>query len=462
MPEGHSRHRHHRDNSVSREDPMSRSHHSHGHHNRHYHTKSSRETTSQKVLNENDMTTIRMGKLIVDMRKDDQNNADELESYINVLNIGIGVDLRKIFNGVVLGALSIMFNMLSIQEQNGTYKYDPSRYNNESISDKLDKYFEEDVESLEKEINSQLSQCSASSVTRSSQSESVSESVSGSTNHRHHRHHSTSNQNTINNSTSRSSSVHKEMKKEEEEEEVKPVVIDDMYTLKLVNQMENGSIETSQKETENQIVLNNNPISNTANHIDSDEDDEDGPQLPGLNTRLPTQEAIQQVMDKLEEEKKPVYKRPEWMLYPLKPEERAVDPTKIKAHGFTTGNTSSGIDMSWFETPKAGNNHLGSNGTQKMIGPSFGPHPSKPNPLDEEKKKKMEAIYNNYENQRGESLLAIHQREMKNKKGQKKEKIGLANIYDRVGGNKQLNQLLASSADFHDRFGPAQFSQGSL
>ena len=113
-------------------------------------------------------------------------------------------------------------------------------------------------------------------------------------------------------------------------------------------------------------------------------------------------------------------------------------------------------DPTWFETGEEREKRLKKEMMDQTLG-LYQKKPAQPKTAEQlEEEKEHERAFNEAQMNRGESLFAIHQQKMLEKKGQKGKK-GLEGLER----NGQLRDLLSNVGSFKSKFGPPQYTKGT-
>ena len=88
-------------------------------------------------------------RVILDFRKNNATELDDMKTQFNILADGYCVNLSKVTNSLVQGTLHVVFDLLRLPQTNRGYFWDGEEFGNEPILSLFNDCFSLDIESLE-------------------------------------------------------------------------------------------------------------------------------------------------------------------------------------------------------------------------------------------------------------------------------------------------------------------------
>jgi hypothetical protein len=216
--------------------------------------------------------------------------------------------------------------------------------------------------------------------------------------------------------------------------------------------------------------LDQMPLVPANDNVSDSSDDEFGPDLPGQATSsYPARSAFDDIAIQSPSETPMVSRRDDWMTMPPKQDDLAarMDPTKIRAKGFSNGKGAKGEadNTLWTETPEQKRKRLedavlgiSSSSARGGSATELTADERKKAKEDEEKARKI-SQYN--EKHRSKSLYDQHQGSDKKEKEDDASKRGWDYEKDMAAGSKvghaQRTEMMKKAADFGSRFSSGKY-----
>ena len=91
-------------------------------------------------------------RIILDFRRSNPNDMDELKTQLNILDNGYAVDLSKVSNSLLQGTLSVIFSILELPATNRGYFWNEEDNEGKRVFDLLGDCFEDDISELERSL----------------------------------------------------------------------------------------------------------------------------------------------------------------------------------------------------------------------------------------------------------------------------------------------------------------------
>ena len=95
----------------------------------------------------------RCKQIILDFRKTNPNDVDELKTQLNILDNNYAVDVSKVPNALLQGTLSVIFSLLDVPQTNRGYFWSAEDNDDKGIMDLLGDCFDGEVEEVQARLN---------------------------------------------------------------------------------------------------------------------------------------------------------------------------------------------------------------------------------------------------------------------------------------------------------------------